>query len=511
MSDFAQPVTDDEINHALSVVERDAEAWEVSRRTGVAGSIHPNLSDKDRVGHSHDVFDGEMMREMCEENGLSVDLVNRLKAVNVALNLRGADATGDPTSSRLAKNKGKAQTAFREVYGTSVRLLLDREAPYMSDEQKEDFIDALQRPGVYDVDHIVPVSGRRYTTIHGDVDLSADVDAGIATGAATHSSNLSSERASCNRSKGSRISYETVVGNSTGLTGGAGAISASHKYGNMRGGVPLPEDTEWRRRILEDPDCEELRQQLRDVDPEEREAVRIALLESLRHHPELMDDPDVKKRTNGTTDMRGRKARVAAGRSRAQLGDRVGLGGVRLAAAPAPAPAPVTPRRKDGGIDRRFKAAREAEAQARRPTLERPKRATGGAQGAFGVHTPSHVRTAARHDTPRRAPAPRTSHFPYDLDSQVRQQSLDYPAPGPKKRDGTLDMRYRQNKDYVAAMGSMGDMRSMSYRERMRGTGDMGSMSSMAGISGMGGASGPLKKNGTPDMRYKVNRERYGR
>jgi hypothetical protein len=62
--------------------------------------------------------------------------------------------------------------------------------------------------------------------------------------------------------------------------------------------------------------------------------------------------------------------------------------------------------------------------------------------------------------------------------SDYSKQSTNYSSSGPMKNDGTPDMRYSTNKSYAQNFPSAGYMNS----------------------------SGPLKKDGTPDMRYSVNK-----
>ncbi|XP_078656981.1 uncharacterized protein LOC144903059 isoform X1 [Branchiostoma floridae x Branchiostoma belcheri] len=70
---------------------------------------------------------------------------------------------------------------------------------------------------------------------------------------------------------------------------------------------------------------------------------------------------------------------------------------------------------------------------------------------------------------------------------------------GPVKKDGTPDMRYAANK---VAYGSSGT----SYSRSSYSSGGGGSYSRSSYSSGGGYAAGPLKRDGTPDMRYKANR-----
>jgi hypothetical protein len=77
-------------------------------------------------------------------------------------------------------------------------------------------------------------------------------------------------------------------------------------------------------------------------------------------------------------------------------------------------------------------------------------------------------------------------------------------APGPLKKDGTPDMRYRVNKDWVAAQGGS-SMRRAPAPSRSKAV-DSGVVPSRLWES-PSGAEVHLKKDGTPDMRYKSSRE----
>ena len=71
-------------------------------------------------------------------------------------------------------------------------------------------------------------------------------------------------------------------------------------------------------------------------------------------------------------------------------------------------------------------------------------------------------------------------------------------CPGPLKKDGTPDMRYAVNKAFYGSQFTSG---YQAYIPRMSASGNY-----------RGGSScpGPLKKDGTPDMRYAVNKAFYG-
>jgi hypothetical protein len=121
----------------------------------------------------------------------------------------------------------------------------------------------------------------------------------------------------------------------------------------------------------------------------------------------------------------------------------------------------------------------------------------------------------------------------------TNSMSNSYYGLGPTKKDGTLDMRYSVNKSYVSSQPSYGSSYGSSYNygsgpTKKDGTLDMrysvnkayasssassykpsssynyGSSYSGGGRSSgySGYSSGPLKSDGTPDMRYSSNRRR---
>ena len=74
------------------------------------------------------------------------------------------------------------------------------------------------------------------------------------------------------------------------------------------------------------------------------------------------------------------------------------------------------------------------------------------------------------------------------------------PSPaGPLKKDGTPDMRYKVNKDAADGGGSSGKARQAS-----------GAYAGSQYYAVSANPTGPLKKDGTPDMRYKANRASGG-
>lgn len=79
---------------------------------------------------------------------------------------------------------------------------------------------------------------------------------------------------------------------------------------------------------------------------------------------------------------------------------------------------------------------------------------------------------------------------------------------GPLKNDGTPDMRYSANK---SANGSSSSSGSSSYSSESSSSRSSYSSSTYSSSSSSSGSSyGPLKRDGTPDMRYAANKSGYG-
>jgi len=103
-------------------------------------------------------------------------------------------------------------------------------------------------------------------------------------------------------------------------------------------------------------------------------------------------------------------------------------------------------------------------------------------------------------------------------DSRLRENRIE--VPGPLKKDGTPDMRYRVNKDFFGRkerkpespytpsniQRAAGQLR----KNGAPGKGDRGALeSSCARTISFQLPSTPVKKDGTPDMRYNVNKQLY--
>jgi hypothetical protein len=73
----------------------------------------------------------------------------------------------------------------------------------------------------------------------------------------------------------------------------------------------------------------------------------------------------------------------------------------------------------------------------------------------------------------------------------------------PRKKDGTLDMRYKVNQSTVMSASTFNDNNSMFSNSFFRG---YKNESKPINVLNNTGYSGPLKSDGTPDMRYSVNK-----
>jgi len=179
-------------------------------------------------------------------------------------------------------------------------------------------------------------------------------------------------------------------------------------------------------------------------------------------------------KADGTPDMRfkANKQAAAAATRASRVGSRV-------------------PRKADGTPDMRFKANRQAAAAAAPRTRTsggyRPLKADGTPDRRFKANRAVAASVAT---TPPRAP-----RFGSSGTTHSRSTSgVVY------KRDGTPDMRYTASKAFVAS----GGYSSSSFSSSSYGSGGGGG--SYGGGGGYGySAPGPLKKDGTPDMRFKAN------
>ena len=135
------------------------------------------------------------------------------------------------------------------------------------------------------------------------------------------------------------------------------------------------------------------------------------------------------------------------------------------------------PLKRDGTPDMRFRVNKTAVVKSPSPVgTSGPVKQDGTPDMRFAVNKPS-----------RRSASPQTS-------SSMAQSSA---YAGPLKRDGTPDMRYAANKSPHASPMSSGYSSS-------------GSPSSLSGSVSRPGSYGPLKNDGTPDMRYSANKSANG-
>ena len=137
----------------------------------------------------------------------------------------------------------------------------------------------------------------------------------------------------------------------------------------------------------------------------------------------------------------------------------------------------TVPLKRDGTPDMRFRVNKTTAAKSPSPvSASGPVKQDGTPDMRFAVNKPS-----------CRSASPQTS-------SSVAQSSA---YAGPLKRDGTPDMRYAVNKSPHASPMSSGYSSS-------------GSPSSLSGSVSRSGAYGPRKRDGTPDMRYSANKSTTG-
>ena len=135
------------------------------------------------------------------------------------------------------------------------------------------------------------------------------------------------------------------------------------------------------------------------------------------------------------------------------------------------------PLKRDGTPDMRFRVNKTTAAKSPSPvSAPGPVKQDGTPDMRFAVNKPS-----CRSASPQRS-------------SSVAQSSA---YAGPVKRDGTPDMRYAVNKSPNASPMSSGYSSS-------------GSLLSLSGSVSRSGSYGPLKRDGTPDMRYSANKSANG-
>ena len=109
-------------------------------------------------------------------------------------------------------------------------------------------------------------------------------------------------------------------------------------------------------------------------------------------------------------------------------------------------------------------------------------------------------------------------------DRRLRENSIE--VPGPLKKDGTPDMRYKVNKDFFGrkerkpeSLHIPSNFQRATGQLRKNGAPDKGNRGALESScaraisfqlpSTPSGFVGPVKKDGTPDMRYNVNKQLY--
>lgn len=109
-------------------------------------------------------------------------------------------------------------------------------------------------------------------------------------------------------------------------------------------------------------------------------------------------------------------------------------------------------------------------------------------------------------------------------DRRLRENSIE--VPGPLKKDGTPDMRYKVNKDFFGrkerkpeSPHTPSNFQRATGQLRKNGAQDKGNRGALESScaraisfqlpSTPSGFAGPVKKDGTPDMRYNVNKQLY--
>ena len=133
---------------------------------------------------------------------------------------------------------------------------------------------------------------------------------------------------------------------------------------------------------------------------------------------------------------------------------------------------------------------------------------------SFSVNEqPSSLVASSQTSNPDKQSASPSSYCSYGVNSLSHLSSHSTPS-GPVKKDGTPDMRYAVNRSAYLSSGAVGACYSYGPLKK-DGTPDMRFAANRSAYLSRGavGASfscGPLKKDGTPDMRYAANRSGYG-
>ena len=171
---------------------------------------------------------------------------------------------------------------------------------------------------------------------------------------------------------------------------------------------------------------------------------------------------------------------------------------------------PAGPTKKDGTPDMRYKANRA------------PGTGTGTGSGPTkkdGTPDMRYTANRAPHRSRDMQPCP-TSHVSSSGGGSAHYQVSSHPT-GPRKADGTPDMRYAANRAPCSTSSYSSPLLSSypSYSSPSSSGGGGGSSYSYSGVGGGGSSysgsacysvssnpTGPMKSDGTPDMRYSANR-----
>ncbi|KAJ7334350.1 Rad2 nuclease [Desmophyllum pertusum] len=164
----------------------------------------------------------------------------------------------------------------------------------------------------------------------------------------------------------------------------------------------------------------------------------------------------------------------------------------------APSSGPV---KKDGSPDMRFTVNKKPSPVAKTPSsgsVASPVKRDGTPDMRYAVNKQSSSLVASSQTSSRARSSYTTG--PVKKDGDTRHELSSYSSPsGPVKRDGTPDMRYAANKSsYSSPALSSGYYSGGS------------SYSSGSSSSGRASSGGPMKSDGTPDMRYAANKSSYG-
>ena len=155
----------------------------------------------------------------------------------------------------------------------------------------------------------------------------------------------------------------------------------------------------------------------------------------------------------------------------------------------------ATPVKRDGTPDMRFAVNKQSSSQVTSSQTSSPVPQSSYTRGPVKKDGTPDMRYAVNKQSASPSPSSSYGGSPPSLLSSYSSAS------GPVKRDGTPDMRYAVNKSsYGSPMSSGYSSGGSSYSARSSSSGSVFGSSSC----------GPLKRDGTPDMRYAVNKSSYG-